>query len=89
MDHQPNDGDDISIWGEYGDRSRDWFTWILVVAALSMLSSATQDPSKIRRPFRSISLLAFCGLSLGVYLALEFFPGQLILQVKIFFLAQP
>ena len=82
-DHKPEDYDDISIWGEYGEGANSWPTWMLIGAGLSMLSSVTQETARLKSASSGLVPLAMSGLSIGLYIALEFFPGQACLQVEL------
>ena len=81
--HTPeHDPDDEAVWAEFGQSQARWPAWILMGSALSVVSAATGQKSATFSTSRSIAQAALSGLTIGIYLAMEFFQGQGFLQVE-------
>lgn len=80
--HAPDhEVDDEAIWAEFGEAQARWPAWVLLGAALSAVTTATNRGSGSIPASRSIAQAALSGFTIGVYIALEFFQGQELLQV--------
>lgn len=58
-----------------------WPLWALVGGGLSLLAAATDRRGAHSSATHSLVQASLTGLSVGGYIALEFFPGQRFLQV--------
>ena len=74
----------MAIWGEYGERRERWPLWMLAGAALAAVATATSHIPGSKSAAGGLFYAALSGISIGSYLALEFFPGQLSLQARPF-----
>ena len=82
--HTPeHDPDDAAIWGEFDEKQARWPAWILVGAAVSLVSTAPSPGNQRLTQSAAWSLIraAANGSCIGIYIAIEFFHDQTFLQV--------
>lgn len=89
--HRPEDTeDDAALYGSDSAGSSPAATWLLVAAALLGLVGLIPSGSyTLRNPSRTCGLVGVLGSAVGLYLGLELFPGQAVIQVKPQLLCMP
>lgn len=89
--HRPEDTeDDAALYGSDSAGSSPAATWLLVAAALLGLVGLIPSGSyTLRNPSRTCGLVGVLGSAVGLYLGLELFPGQAVIQVKPLLLCMP
>lgn len=73
--------DDLAMYGEVMNRRPHWPLWWLAAAVMAGLCAATSQSPGTRGTGSRLAFSATSGICIGAYIALEFFPGQLPLQV--------
>lgn len=82
--HKPEaNEDDASLYGSDSAGRNPAATWLLVAAALLGLAGLVPSGGySSRNPSRTCVVVGLLGSAVGLYLGLELFPGQAIVQVR-------
>ena len=80
------DEDDASLYGSDAAGSNPAAAWLLVLAGIITLLTLVPagGPSSAGRRSRTTGCAALLGLIIGLYLALQLFPAQTLLQAMHF-----
>ena len=82
--HKPEDTeDDAALYSSDSAGRNPAATWLLVLAALlGLVSLVPFGAHSLRNPSRTVGLVGLLGLAVGLYLGLELFPAQFLIQVS-------
>ena len=82
-DHRPEENeDDAALYGSDTAGSSPAATWLLVAAAtLGLAGLVPAGAHSQRHPSRTCGLVGVLGAAVGLYLGLELFPQQAVVQV--------
>lgn len=72
------------MWGDAGGSREHWGLWFLVGAVLLGLAAAPRSAAQMRGSAARRTLVALgAGAAVAVYLSLDFFPSQMLLQAVV------